>query len=112
MNLSTSLVLHPQFNDEFYAGELKRLITQYLAPWINNDPVKLSFNGSIHRSSIINLLDESEYVDYISDFKMIKLKSSDDDMAAGISGDEFATEMECNILTSAGTHIININRPC
>lgn len=112
IRVEANLVLHPQYNDEFYAGELKRLVTEYLAPWINNDPVKLSFNGSVHRSSIINLLDESEYVDYVSDFKMIKLKSQDNDLAAGIAADEFATEMECNMLTSAGTHIININRPC
>jgi hypothetical protein len=112
IRVEADLVLHPRYNDQFYAGELKRRITEYLAPWINNDPVKLSFNGFIHRSSLINLLDESEYVDYVTDFKMIKLNSSDLDTASGVLSDEFAPGLECNILTSAGMHIININKPC
>jgi Baseplate J-like protein len=112
IRIEADVVLHPQYNDQYYANELQSMITTYLAPWINNDPVKLSFNGTIHRSSIINLLDESEYVDYVSKFKMIKLKSSEDDMAAGIHEDEFNSILESSILTSAGVHIININKPC
>lgn len=112
IRVEADLVLRPEFNDQYHAGELKKLITSYLSPWLNNDPVKLAFGGSVHRSSIINLLDKSEYVDYISDFKMIRLKSYESDMGAGIRGDEFSPEREAGILTSAGTHIINIERPC
>ncbi len=112
IRIEADVVLHPQYNDQYYAAELGRIITEYLAPWINNDPIKLSFSGSIHRSSIINLLDESAYVDYVSNFKMIKLKSGEDDMAAGINEDEFNSVLESSILTSAGVHIININKPC
>jgi Baseplate J-like protein len=112
IRIEADVVLHPQYNDQYYANELQHIITAYLAPWINNDPVKLSFNGTIHRSSIINLLDESEYVDYVSNFKMIKLKSSEDDLATGIHEDEFNSVLESSILTSVGVHIININKPC
>lgn len=112
IKVEADLMMRPEYNDQFYALEIKKVITEYLAPWINNGGSRLTFSGTVHASSIINLIDESKYVDYISSFRMIKLNSADDDLAPGIEGTEFFTEKEYNILTSADQHIININKPC
>lgn len=52
-----------------YSDQLKELINQYLSPWAY-DLVDANFASSIEFSSLIQLIDNQSYVDYITDFKV------------------------------------------
>ncbi len=52
-----------------YLQQLMQTINEYLSPWAY-DKADVSFAGSIEFSSIIQLLDNQSYVDYITDFKV------------------------------------------
>lgn len=52
-----------------YIQQLMTTLNQYLSPWAY-DTTEVSFAGSIEFSSVIQLLDNQPYVDYITDFKV------------------------------------------
>lgn len=52
-----------------YTQQLMTTLNQYLSPWAY-DTNEVNFAGSIEFSSVIQLLDNQPYVDYITDFKV------------------------------------------
>lgn len=60
----------PGHDKGFYTGQLEQEIIRFLTPWAYDDSVDLSFGGRVHRSSILNFIDEREYVDFVTDFAM------------------------------------------
>ncbi|MGB3075871.1 MAG: hypothetical protein WBB36_11150, partial [Chitinophagales bacterium] len=67
------------FRVKFMAGKdkgfhLKKLnddIVHYLTPWAFSDITEVKFGQKIYASSIINFIEERDYVDFITDFLMI-----------------------------------------
>ncbi len=57
--------------DDFtiYAKQLKQEITDFLSPWATGKG-DISFGGAIHKSVLINFIEERPYVDFITDVKM------------------------------------------
>lgn len=55
----------------FYERELNQEIIRYLSPWAFADSAEISFGGQIYKSSILNLVEEQPYVDYVTDFVML-----------------------------------------
>lgn len=57
--------------DDFtiYAKQLKQEITDFLSPWATGKG-DISFGGTIHKSVIINFIEERPYVDFITDVEM------------------------------------------
>jgi hypothetical protein len=57
--------------DEGYClNLLKTAITQFLAPWAFDAARRPSFGGKVYCSSLINFVEELEYVDYVTDFHL------------------------------------------
>lgn len=54
----------------FYKNKLKEDIIQFLSPWIYDAGIELSFGGKIHRSTILNFVEQREYVDFVDNFKL------------------------------------------
>ena len=73
----------PEIGDvQFYTNLLNESIIQFLSPWAFDSSAEISFGGKIHKSSIINFVEEQAHVDYVTDFKMfhkkdIAMKDSD-----------------------------------
>ena len=69
------------FNVKFYTGTdkgryLKQLnedIVKFLTPWAFDANKEVVFGGSIYASAIINFIEELDYVDYITCFRMIHI---------------------------------------
>jgi hypothetical protein len=69
------------FNVKFYTGTdkgryLKRLnedIIKFLTPWAFDVNREVVFGGSVYASAIINFIEELDYVDYITCFRMIHI---------------------------------------
>lgn len=60
----------PGFDKGHYTGQLEHDIVRFLSPWLYDEGVDLTFGGRVHRSSILNFIDEREYVDFVTDFEM------------------------------------------
>ncbi len=87
---------HRGFDKGFYQRQLEDEIKAFLSPWAYDGP-DISFGGRIHQSRIIDFIDEREYVDFVTCFKMFH---------AAISLEEPVTEAiastSASILCSAG----------
>ncbi len=100
-----------QFYVEFYSGydrgyyekELVRDIIRYLSPWAFQEGRDIVFGGRIHRSVILNFIEERPYVDYVTDFKMDHIIN---DSRTESDIEEAYASTARSILVSADTHII------
>ncbi|MEM8527066.1 MAG: baseplate J/gp47 family protein, partial [Bacteroidota bacterium] len=54
----------------FHEQKLKEAIQAFLAPWAFSSSAEINFGGTIHKSSILNFVEEQDYVDHVVDFKM------------------------------------------
>ncbi|MEM8525027.1 MAG: hypothetical protein AAGG68_10305 [Bacteroidota bacterium] len=62
----------------FHEEKLKAAIEEFLAPWAFSSAIKINFGGKIHRSDILNFVEEQDYVDHVIDFKMMRDNTDDD----------------------------------
>ncbi|MEO0407817.1 MAG: baseplate J/gp47 family protein, partial [Cyanobacteria bacterium P01_A01_bin.135] len=60
-------------NFGFYRRELDRAIASFLTPWTLDQAADINFGGRIYRSSILNFVEEQDYVDYVTNFRMTHL---------------------------------------
>lgn len=60
----------PGMDNRLYIAKLKETINAYLSPWAYEGNDDIGFAGEMEFSSIIQLVDNQEYVDYITDFKI------------------------------------------
>lgn len=60
----------PGFDKGFYEKKLKEDIVRFLSPWLYDEGGDLALGGKIHRSVILNFVEETEYVDYVTNFKL------------------------------------------
>ncbi|MFT3947204.1 MAG: hypothetical protein QM763_09550 [Agriterribacter sp.] len=57
-------------DENYYTEKLKQDLRELLAPWVVGIYEKLTFGQCIYRSDIIRFLEHTDYIDYISDFRM------------------------------------------
>jgi hypothetical protein len=62
--------LRAGFDQGFYLKQLKEDIVRFLSPWLYDEDSDLEIGGRIHRSVILNFVEEQKYVDYLTDFKL------------------------------------------
>lgn len=68
----------PGADTRLYAGLLKEAINRYISPWAFND-LEIDFAKKIELSSLIQLIDNQPFVDYIIDFKVNQLILDDEE---------------------------------
>jgi hypothetical protein len=57
-----------EFN--YYSKELDQALKNYLSPWITGSASQIHFGGKITESQIIKLVEDQEYVDYITSLQL------------------------------------------
>ncbi|MEM8907696.1 MAG: hypothetical protein AAGD05_07600, partial [Bacteroidota bacterium] len=60
----------PGIDKGFFTLKLQQDIVQFLSPWLYDEGADLALGGKIHRSVILNFVEESSYVDYVTEFKL------------------------------------------
>jgi len=70
VRLDFKLKLFPGLEFNFYRELLQQEITAYLTPWAYGQSGNVEFGGRVHKSVLINFIEERSYVDYITDVKM------------------------------------------
>jgi hypothetical protein len=93
----------PGFDNGFYGQKLEEDIKKFLAPWAYS-VTDISFGGKIHKSVLINFVEEQPYVDFVTCFKM------DHIVGTTVNKDikEAFTTTSASILTSASSHIVHV----
>ncbi|NTW53509.1 MAG: hypothetical protein HGB15_01835 [Chlorobaculum sp.] len=88
----------PGTDEAFYKSLLQEELVKFLSPWAFEEGVDIAFGGRIHKSSLIDFVEERTYVDYVTDFHMYHTgydgRKSDD-------LDEAAASLPLSILVSA-----------
>ena len=96
----------PEITDvDFYLEQLNQEVKDYLSPWKANQGNALRFNWRIHKSMIIDFLDERPYVDYVRDVKLNVIygpTSAERELDVNEARPRFAI----SVLTSAANHVI------
>ncbi|MEO9146844.1 MAG: hypothetical protein ABI237_14940 [Ginsengibacter sp.] len=72
INFCLRVNLLPGKDENYYKEQLKEDLKELLAPWAVGKYDKLTFGQCVYRSDIIRLLENSDYVDFITDFRMSK----------------------------------------
>ena len=86
-----------------YTTRLQEDLVRFLSPWLHDTSAELTFGGSIHRSEILHFVEELEYVDFLTDFKLDHLVPGD----PRLDVEEAIATSSSAALVSAPTHGIS-----
>ena len=89
----------PGFDESYYSDLLQQEITSFLTPWAASEATDIEFGGKIHKSTLINFIEERSYVDYITDVMMFHDKQ--DGSPESKDQDEISASTAMSILVSA-----------
>ena len=71
VKLKFKLRLAKGFDDfTIYANRLREEITNFLSPWAYSSDADIDFGGEVHKSVLINFIEERSYVDFITDVEL------------------------------------------
>ncbi|MEX2566041.1 MAG: baseplate J/gp47 family protein [Cyclobacteriaceae bacterium] len=90
----------------YYRNKLERELKEFLSPWSSGCGTDITFGGKIHRSVILNFVEERSYVDYISCFKMYHIVPLDPEHDPNKDREEAIATTAVSILGSADGHEI------
>lgn len=62
----------------FYLKKLMSEVQAYLSPWINTGSQDIVFGGTLMMSSVLQFIEQRDYVDYVTDFIMYVSKDGTD----------------------------------
>jgi len=91
-------------DEGYYRKKLVEDITAFLSSWAFEESEDILFGGSMHKSVILNYVEEQPYVDYVTDFKMNHLIEG---KSIKQNTDEIFTSQARSVLVSYHTHNIN-----
>jgi len=77
VNFCLQIVLVLGLDAEFYQQQVKKDLTQYLAPWTTGDMIRYVFGQPLYRSDVIRFLEGLNYIDHLLDLQM---KHHEEDM--------------------------------
>jgi hypothetical protein len=99
IRLSGQVVFKPHVDAGIGMGMLHTAIARYLCPWAFEEGEEIHFGGKIHRSQLLNLIEQQPYVDVVANFKM---------GAAGYAADEelIAATTSRMVLVPAQTQVL------
>lgn len=86
----------------FYIRELDTDIKRFLSPWAFDQEEDIVFGGEIHRSLIINYIEQRDYVDFVVEFKMDQILTTE----SFSNVEEAVATTSRSILVSDANHVI------
>ncbi|WP_437316200.1 baseplate J/gp47 family protein [Sorangium sp. So ce385] len=94
-------------DEGFYKKLLNEEINRFLSPWAYDEGADITIGRKIFANSIVNFIDEREYVDFVA---TIKLFSGEDGLAQPVAGQGYfvATDRPDGVLVAAQQHVIDV----
>ncbi|MDT8323224.1 MAG: baseplate J/gp47 family protein [Bacteroidota bacterium] len=110
IQIAAAVVLRPAYTDvHFYTRQLAQDVTAFLSPWAYGGAASIEFGGQVHKSVIIDFIEERPYVDYLTDVHMYHI--TDDAAASGVDRDVITASTARSILVSADAdaHVFDLS---
>lgn len=97
----------------FYINKIIDDIKRYLSPWAYDQEAAINFGSTLYSSSLINYLENQDYVDYIANFNPIQQLINHETYTEVIplfltDDNEVSAKYPDSILVSAESHIIDV----
>lgn len=89
-----------QLDFGFYRRLLNEAIVKFLSPWAFDGDSEINFGGRLHKTVILQHIEQLDYVDYLTEFKLFQGDNVSDDLGRAQASDPRA------ILVSAAEHDI------
>ena len=86
----------------FYTRELEDAIKSFLSPWAYADGEEIVFGGRIHKSTIIDFIDERSYVEFVTCLNLYQNKNPNDSSSTAELVEEALASTSASILCSTG----------
>ncbi|MDX2361904.1 MAG: baseplate J/gp47 family protein [Crocinitomicaceae bacterium] len=99
IQIDLKVKFHDQFDEALYSIQLNEDIIKLLSPWAFDKSSFVEFGETLHRSVLIDYIEELHYVDYIQDVQMIT--------SQGISIQNYSPSSPKTIMVSAKEHKIS-----
>ena len=87
---------------------MNEAIIEFLSPWAYATGSDIVFGGKIHKSVILNFVEEQEYVDYITCFEMFHFIPGDSTGNSEKDVDEAIASTSASVLGSYSEHLITV----
>jgi hypothetical protein len=101
VRLDLRVRLRDGVDETFVVNQLKREITEFLSPWAFRGEARPTFQGKVHKSVVVNFIEERPYVDYVTDVRLFhRLPGAAD----GPDLDEVVGSRAISILVSVPPH--------
>jgi len=100
---------HKGFDEGYYKKQAKEDIKKFLSPWAYEEGKDIIFGGKIHKSVILNFVEERPYVDFVTDFKMNHIINS---IHTDYDVDEAVATSARSVIVSNYMHIIYETSSC
>lgn len=105
VRLNFQVRFFPGYDNGFYAKKLNDELRQYLAPWAYDNGKDILFGGKLHKSVVLNFVEERPYVDFVTCFTMDHLIPGE---TPRLNVDEAVTFTSASVLTSYPEHLITV----
>lgn len=99
---------HTGFDKGIYQVKLEEALIKFLSPWAYETGSDIVFGGKIHKSVILNFVEEQEFVDYITCFEMFHIVPDNPENDPTKDVDEAIASTSASILGSSATHEITV----
>jgi hypothetical protein len=99
---------HVGFDKGIYQVKLEEALIKFLSPWAYETGSDIVFGGKIHKSVILNFVEEQEFVDYITCFEMFHIVPDDPENDPAKDVDEAIASTSASILGSSAIHEITV----
>ena len=96
------VAFQPGKDQGYYTNLLEEDVIKFLSPWLYAEGADLAFGGRIHRSWILNFVEERDYVDYVTDFQLHHIVEG----TPTLNVEEAVASTSSSVLVSANTHTI------
>src|SRR5262249_21498432 len=70
IRLDFKVKFHDGYEYNYYRSLLEEELIQVLSPWAFDTGREIVFGGKIYKSVLLDIVEDLEYVDYVTDFKM------------------------------------------
>ncbi|MEL6811941.1 MAG: baseplate J/gp47 family protein [Bacteroidota bacterium] len=106
VQLDFQVKFHQDIDAGYYISKLQEELKFFLSPWASDCATDIIFGGRIHKSVLLNFVEERSYVDYATCFKMYHIVREDPTNNPTEDVDEAIALTSVSIIGSANTHVI------
>ena len=104
IQLDFKVKFHTGYEFNFYSALLEKELIRFLSPWAYGGDRDISFGGKVYKSVLLDFVEDLNYVDYVTDFKMYSYTGG---VNTYVDRNEAAPDTPDAILVSEDTHRIH-----